>query len=56
VGNEGAGLSDALINAATLQVSIPLSAGIESLNAAIATAIILYEAKRQRNPMTRVRP
>jgi RNA methyltransferase, TrmH family len=56
VGNEGAGLSDALIAAATLQVSIPLSAGIESLNAAIATAVILYEAKRQRSPMMRIRP
>ncbi len=49
VGNEGAGLSDALRSTATLQVSIPLSAGIESLNAAIATAVILYEAKRQRS-------
>jgi RNA methyltransferase, TrmH family len=49
VGNEGAGLSNALRSAATLQVSIPLSAGVESLNAAIATAVILYEAKRQRS-------
>lgn len=56
VGNEGAGLSDALMNAATLQVSIPLSAGIESLNAAIATAVILYEAKRQRSQMIGVKP
>jgi RNA methyltransferase, TrmH family len=55
VGNEGAGLSDALIAAATLQVSIPLSAGVESLNAAIATAVILYEAKRQRSSIARVR-
>jgi RNA methyltransferase, TrmH family len=56
VGNEGAGLSDALTNAATLQVSIPLSAGVESLNAAIATAVILYEAKRQRSQMIGVKP
>jgi RNA methyltransferase, TrmH family len=56
VGNEGAGLSDALMNAATLQVSIPLSAGIESLNAAIATAVILYEAKRQRSQTIGVKP
>jgi RNA methyltransferase, TrmH family len=48
VGNEGAGLSAALIQAANLQVRIPMSAGVESLNAAIATAVILYEAKRQR--------
>jgi RNA methyltransferase, TrmH family len=56
VGNEGAGLSDALMNAATLQVSIPLSAGVESLNAAIATAVILYEAKRQRSQTIGVKP
>jgi RNA methyltransferase, TrmH family len=47
IGNEGAGLSEALIQAANLQVRIPLSAGVESLNAAIATAVMLYEAKRQ---------
>lgn len=48
VGNEGAGLSEALIQAANVQVRIPMSAGVESLNAAIATAVILYEVKRQR--------
>jgi RNA methyltransferase, TrmH family len=48
VGNEGAGLSEGLIQAANLQVRIPMSAGVESLNAAIATAVMLYEAKRQR--------
>jgi TrmH family RNA methyltransferase len=48
VGNEGAGLSNTLMQAADVQVSIPLSAGVESLNAAIATAVILYEANRQR--------
>jgi TrmH family RNA methyltransferase len=36
------------MQAADVQVSIPLSAGVESLNAAIATAVILYEANRQR--------
>ncbi|MGB8701237.1 MAG: RNA methyltransferase [Thermosynechococcaceae cyanobacterium] len=48
VGNEGAGLSDDLMQLATVQVRIPLSAEVESLNAAIATAVVLYEAKRQR--------
>jgi RNA methyltransferase, TrmH family len=48
VGNEGAGLSQQLLALANVQVSIPVSAGVESLNAAIATAVILYEAKRQR--------
>ncbi len=48
VGNEGAGLPPELLAAADHQVQIPLSAGVESLNAAIATAVMLYEVKRQR--------
>ena len=47
LGNEGSGLSDSLVSLANEIVSIPLSEGIESLNVAIATALILYEAKRQ---------
>lgn len=49
VGNEGAGLSEALLAAASAEVRIPLSASIESLNAAIATALVLFEVKRQRS-------
>ena len=48
LGNEGAGLSDQLASLADLQVRIPLSSGVESLNVAIAAALLLYEAKRQR--------
>ncbi|MEM8614852.1 MAG: RNA methyltransferase [Cyanobacteria bacterium P01_H01_bin.105] len=48
MGNEGAGLSQQTMNLATHQVKIPLAAAVESLNVAIATAILLYEAKRQR--------
>ncbi|OCQ99779.1 rRNA methyltransferase [Oscillatoriales cyanobacterium USR001] len=48
LGNEGAGLSEDLIDLASLQVQIPLSRGVESLNVAIAAALILYEAQRQR--------
>ncbi|MGF1536491.1 MAG: TrmH family RNA methyltransferase [Elainellaceae cyanobacterium] len=48
VGNEGAGLSAKAIDLANTQVSIPAAANVESLNAAIATALILYEAVRQR--------
>ncbi|MGF1499390.1 MAG: TrmH family RNA methyltransferase [Elainellaceae cyanobacterium] len=48
VGNEGAGLSPELAALADRQVTIPLATGVESLNAAIATALILYEAVRQR--------
>ncbi|MBL1176407.1 TrmH family RNA methyltransferase [Pantanalinema sp. GBBB05] len=48
LGNEGAGLSQAVTELADYQVTIPLSSGVESLNVAIAAALLLYEAKRQR--------
>lgn len=47
LGNEGAGLSSELIELADEQVQIPLANEVESLNVAIATALLLYEAKRQ---------
>ncbi|MEB3342461.1 RNA methyltransferase [Okeania sp.] len=48
LGNEGSGISKDLINLADYSVNIPLSNGVESLNVAISTAIILYEVQRQR--------
>lgn len=48
LGNEGAGLSATVAELADYQVTIPLSPGVESLNVAIAAALLLYEAKRQR--------
>ncbi|MEM6253624.1 MAG: RNA methyltransferase [Cyanobacteria bacterium P01_D01_bin.156] len=48
MGNEGAGLSEQAMDLSTHQVRIPLAADVESLNVAIATAILLYEAQRQR--------
>ncbi|MBW4642514.1 MAG: RNA methyltransferase [Goleter apudmare HA4340-LM2] len=47
LGNEGAGLSPDLAAMADQQVKIPLSPGVESLNVAIAAALMLYEARRQ---------
>lgn len=49
LGNEGAGLSADLVALADRQVKIPLNPGVESLNVAIAAALILYEAQRQRH-------
>jgi TrmH family RNA methyltransferase len=46
MGNEGAGVSEALLGSADVHVMIPMQAGIESLNVGIATAICLYEANR----------
>ena len=48
VGNEGAGLAPALAEQATRRVTIPMPGGMESLNAAAATAICLFECVRQR--------
>jgi RNA methyltransferase, TrmH family len=48
LGNEGAGLSAEMAEMADVGVRIPLAAGVESLNVAIAAALILYEARRQR--------
>jgi TrmH family RNA methyltransferase len=47
-GNEGAGLSAALREAAPLQVSIPMPGKAESLNVAAAAAVCLFERVRQR--------
>ena len=48
LGNEGAGLSEDLLDRVAVQVGIPMAAGVESLNVAIAAALLLYEARRQR--------
>jgi len=48
LGGEGAGLPGALAGAADTRVSIPMHGGIESLNAAVAAAVLFYEARRQR--------
>lgn len=45
VGNEGNGLTNNLIESADAQITIPMPGGAESLNAAIAAAIALYELK-----------
>lgn len=48
IGNEGGGLSAAARAAVDDLISIPLAAPVESLNAAVAAAVILFEAARQR--------
>lgn len=46
-GNEGAGLSDELLNIASHRIRIPMPGQVESLNAAAAAAICLFERVRQ---------
>ncbi|HXB63178.1 MAG TPA: RNA methyltransferase [Acidobacteriaceae bacterium] len=48
IGSEGAGLSPELLHLANEHISIPMPGKIESLNAAIAGSLLLYEASRQR--------
>jgi TrmH family RNA methyltransferase len=48
IGNEGNGLTDEAADAATARVHIPMQGNIESLNAAMAAGILLFEGARQR--------
>ena len=48
IGNEGAGLSDELTGLADRLIRIPMEGQVESLNAAVSAAILMYEAGRQR--------
>ncbi|MFP5230474.1 MAG: TrmH family RNA methyltransferase [Acidobacteriota bacterium] len=48
IGNEGAGLSAELLDRANGRIAIPTPGPVESLNAAVAASILLYEAARQR--------
>jgi len=48
VGNEGAGLPAEVERSADALVRIPLAADVDSLNAAVAASVLLYEAARQR--------
>lgn len=44
-GNEGAGLSDVVRSRVTRTVAIPIEPGVESLNVAVATGIILHQLR-----------
>jgi len=48
IGNEGTGIADELLNQCDETILIPQQGHIESLNAAVAAGIVLYEAMRQR--------
>jgi TrmH family RNA methyltransferase len=48
IGGEGHGLPQAIVEGADERVTIPMQAPVESLNAAVTAALILYEARRQR--------
>lgn len=46
LGNEGAGLSQALRAACQSALTIPMAPGVESLNAAVAGSVVLFERQR----------
>ncbi len=48
IGNESRGLSDEAAGAADVCVKIPMCGRVESLNAGVASAVLMYEAARQR--------
>ena len=48
IGNEGKGLTEEAANSADCLVRIPMCGKVESLNAAMASGILMYEAARQR--------
>lgn len=48
IGNEGNGLTDELSDMADTWVKIPMAGNVESLNAAIAASILMFETARQR--------
>ena len=48
IGNEGKGLTDQAADAADCSIRIPIKRKVESLNAAMASGILMYEAARQR--------
>lgn len=48
IGNEGQGLSEEVLKAVDLKIKIPILGKAESLNAAVAGAILVYEGARHR--------
>ena len=48
IGNESRGLTDEIASLADIRVRIPMAGRVESLNASVAAAILMYEANRQR--------
>lgn len=48
IGNEANGVNEKLLNIVDKKIKIPMNGNAESLNAAIAASLVIYEANRQR--------
>ena len=49
VGSEAEGASESARNLASQRIKIPMAGGTESLNAAVAGSVLMFEVMRQRN-------
>ena len=47
IGNEGRGVSKEMLDMADVKVTLPMEGNVESLNAAVAAAILMYETVRK---------
>ena len=52
IGNEGNGLSAQMMQMADTRVRIPMCGRVESLNAAMAASVLMFEAARQRREVS----
>lgn len=52
IGNEGNGLTKEIADLADNYIKIPMKGQVESLNAAIAASVLMFEAARQRRTMS----
>ena len=48
MGTEAEGLTDAWLNFSTHRIKIPMKGKIDSLNVSVSTAVLTFEAMRQR--------
>ena len=56
IGGEGAGLSPSVVDAADLRVTVPMEPSVNSLNAAVTAALLVYEARRRRTQLRTLNP
>ena len=55
MGSEGKGISQTMLDLADAKAAIPMAGEIGSLNVSIASAVVLYEAVRQRRAATAIK-
>ena len=49
IGNEGRGVSERLMELSDIRVKIPMAGSIESLNAAVAAGVLMYQSQMKNN-------